>query len=226
MLSVARSRLAIPAQACFLAVNGLGLFTSIVYNAKTPDLYPNNAHHKIGWIATWIAVAWFVMAFPVIYRRKENTPRHSMTAQNMEHYNRLQGDDGFSPRHMYRWSRDSGHETDNSATLCSGSRTPSSESVPQHKLEPQSPMDEENGQDYHDHEEQEAAESSGFLRTSTRVERLLSSKLSRFNLSGRAFVALKVTYVFIERSILVLAFVAFCSGGVTWGNLFVSRIPL
>ncbi|RAL61993.1 hypothetical protein DID88_002482 [Monilinia fructigena] len=46
MLSISRSRLSLPTQFVFLALNGGGLFCSVIYNAATPDLYPNNAHHK------------------------------------------------------------------------------------------------------------------------------------------------------------------------------------
>lgn len=226
MLSVARSRLTIPAQASFLAINGLGVITSIVYNAKTPDLYPNNAHHRIGWVATCIAVAWFVMALPMIYRKRES--RLAMTAQNMANYNRLQSGGGFTPGHRHRWSRDSGHGTDHSATLCSGSRNHSSDSLPSHKLEPQSPLpqspiDEEHatflGQD-------EPTEESGFLQntTTSRVDRLLISKLSRFNPSGHASTALKVLYIILERAIVLLAFTALVTGGITWGNFFRDRL--
>lgn len=54
MLSLARSRFTVPAQFIFLSSNALGLLLGVIYNAQTPDLYPNNAHHKIGWIATWV----------------------------------------------------------------------------------------------------------------------------------------------------------------------------
>lgn len=52
MLSLARSRYRLTAQLVFLAVNGGGVLLGTVYNANTPDLYPNNAHHKLGWIVT------------------------------------------------------------------------------------------------------------------------------------------------------------------------------
>lgn len=29
----------------------------MIYNARTPDLYPHNAHHKLGWILTWMVCA-------------------------------------------------------------------------------------------------------------------------------------------------------------------------
>jgi len=62
MLSIARSRLAVPTQLLFLALNGCGIFFGIFYNVDTPDLYANNAHHKIGWIATWVMTAQVAMS--------------------------------------------------------------------------------------------------------------------------------------------------------------------
>ncbi|KAF5018954.1 hypothetical protein F66182_9043 [Fusarium sp. NRRL 66182] len=61
MLSIANSRFNILAQFVFLASNTMGLLLGVVYNAKTPDLYPNNAHHKVGWLATWVVCAQFIV---------------------------------------------------------------------------------------------------------------------------------------------------------------------
>lgn len=41
-------------QLVFGLLNAISILFAIVYNAKTPDLYPNNAHHKIGWIITCV----------------------------------------------------------------------------------------------------------------------------------------------------------------------------
>ncbi|PNH27736.1 hypothetical protein VD0002_g10084 [Verticillium dahliae] len=57
MLSLARSRYTLASQSVFLAFNALGVLVGAIYNAATPDLYPNNAHHKAGWVFTWIALA-------------------------------------------------------------------------------------------------------------------------------------------------------------------------
>ncbi|KAG7106629.1 putative membrane protein C3B8.06 like [Verticillium longisporum] len=57
MLSLARSRYTLASQSVFLAINALGVLVGTIYNAATPDLYPNNAHHKAGWAFTWVALA-------------------------------------------------------------------------------------------------------------------------------------------------------------------------
>lgn len=61
MFSLARSRLTLVLQFVFLAVNAFGVLLGTIYNASTPDLYPNNAHHKIGWVATWVVCAQVVV---------------------------------------------------------------------------------------------------------------------------------------------------------------------
>lgn len=224
MFSIARSRLTIPAQISFLAVNTIGVFMSIIYNAKTPDLYPNNAHHKIGWVATWVAAAWFVMAFPMICYRRKHDASHPMTSQNMAQYERLQHEE-FAPRHKHRFSRDSGHGSDHSATLCSGSRSQSQDSFAHHKLEPQSPLDEECGTPFADHEG--FNESSGLFEQQapqSRVARLFALKCGSISLAGFGFRTLKFFYVAIERTILLLAFIALLTGGVTFSNLFRDRL--
>jgi hypothetical protein len=54
MFSLVSSRYTMALQFVFLATNAVGLLFGTVYNAQTPDLYPGNAHHSIGWIITWV----------------------------------------------------------------------------------------------------------------------------------------------------------------------------
>ncbi|KAG8666939.1 hypothetical protein FPOAC1_011761 [Fusarium poae] len=61
MFSLARSRFTLHVQFVFLALNTLGVFLGVVYNTQTPDLYPGNAHHKIGWAVTWVVYAQVLM---------------------------------------------------------------------------------------------------------------------------------------------------------------------
>src|ERR1700744_1641964 len=75
MFSIARSRYALPVQFLFLAVNGLGLLFGIVYNINTPDLYVHNAHHRIGWIATWMGTALVITNLLFTYSRRSKQAR-------------------------------------------------------------------------------------------------------------------------------------------------------
>ncbi|KIL94460.1 hypothetical protein FAVG1_03024 [Fusarium avenaceum] len=62
MFSLANSRFTLPAQFVFLAFNILGVIFNASYNAQTPDLYPNNAHRKIGCIVTWVVCAQILLS--------------------------------------------------------------------------------------------------------------------------------------------------------------------
>jgi len=46
MLSIARSRLVLPVQLLFLAVNAFALMLGVVHARATPDLYANDSHCK------------------------------------------------------------------------------------------------------------------------------------------------------------------------------------
>ncbi|RMZ82261.1 hypothetical protein DV738_g1905, partial [Chaetothyriales sp. CBS 135597] len=119
IFSIARSRHALPVQLVFLALNGIGVIAGTVYNVGTPDLYEKNAHHSIGWVATWVATAQVVMSLLFLYtgRTKSGQAKVSETAsylpistENIASLN----ESPVSPYHDYRWSGESGHHTDRS----------------------------------------------------------------------------------------------------------------
>lgn len=62
ILSLARSGYRSLIQLAFLLSHGSGLLLKTIYNRSPPDLYPSNAHHKLGWALTWIAVAQLIMS--------------------------------------------------------------------------------------------------------------------------------------------------------------------
>lgn len=219
MFSIARSRFTLPVQFTFLIINAFALLLGIVYNHKTPELYENNAHSKIGWIITWIASAWVFMCLVQVYVGR--TKMHSlddeasqpMTAANMAQYQRVQ--DAQLPEPS-RWSNDSGQGTErNSASLYSHSRSPSVESAEQQFSGPTRRYT-------HDDEDSfdEDAEKRGFLRN-TSVDRFFSRYVARFAV-GRPMKYLRFFYVLIERTILVQGFVALTTGTVVYGGIGVS----
>ncbi|KAK9249927.1 hypothetical protein V1507DRAFT_507172 [Lipomyces tetrasporus] len=57
MLSLAQSRYTLLIRVIFIATNTFGLLLGIRYNTKTPDLYPNNSHYKLGWVVTLVVLA-------------------------------------------------------------------------------------------------------------------------------------------------------------------------
>ncbi|KAL6239115.1 hypothetical protein BDW75DRAFT_199673 [Aspergillus navahoensis] len=213
MLSVARSRLALLSQFIFLVVNAVGLFVGIVYNSQTPDLYENNAHHKIGWVATWVIAAQIVMALIFAY-----AGRGEKAGNAYEHVQFLpvSTDDMVeSPttfpagiRHEYRWSRDSGQGTErNTASLHSRA----SSSCP-------SPSDEYDSFEKPEVEiPDQSSEPRGFMHTGV-LDRFLANRIPSL-VSARVLRILNFMYNVIDRVILPLGSIALVSGGVTYGGI-------
>jgi hypothetical protein len=218
MLSIARSRVALPAQFVFLLVNALALLLGIVYNHQTPELYENNAHGKTGWIITWIASAWVFMALVEVYAARSNPEgqtRPQLNATNMARYQRVQ-DDSFPE--TSRWSNDSGQGTERNSASLFGSRSPSVESEEQEQFLGQVPIRDQE----EEYEHEELAEKSGLLG-GTIADRFLSRHIGRF--AGRFPAKLvRVLYVIIERTILVQGFVAIMSGTAVYGGIAVCTL--
>ncbi|KAF2838507.1 integral membrane protein [Patellaria atrata CBS 101060] len=212
MFSIARSRYTLLTQSLFLLVNGLGLLTACIYNTTTPDLYPNNSHHKLGWALTWILSSWVIMGIVNRYTssKKVNVTAVAegllVSAGAVAEYHRLPHTQEYDES---RWSRDSGQGTErNSASFCSQSRSPSVESENQQFQDPVHQYDEEDDQ---------TDEKDGFLKDS-RVDRFMKRNVSRIAF-GRSLGVLRFFYVAIERLILVLGFVALATGIVTYSGI-------
>jgi len=208
MLSISRSRYSLPAQFLFLAVNGVGVFLVTIYNASTPDLYPNNAHHKLGWVLTWVMVAQVVMGIVSAYGiRKGGDDRGAfvpVSAANMQQHQRMH--DLQAQADMYRFSNDSGQGTEpNTESLRSQSiSSNTSDDIPLPEL-----------RDHEDEEEEKAG-----LMHGSRVDRFLSKKIPGL-LSFKVLRVFGFFYIVIDRVILLLGFVALTSGIVTYGGFFV-----
>ncbi|KAL2799629.1 hypothetical protein BJX66DRAFT_293336 [Aspergillus keveii] len=214
MLSIARSRLALLSQFVFLVVNAVGLFVGIVYNSQTPDLYENNAHHKIGWVGTWVIAAQIIMALIFAYAGRGETESEYERAQFLPVSTDEMAETPTYPagiRHEYRWSRDSGQGTErNSASLHSRPSSPSCASP-----------DEYDGFEKPEEEALEPAQSQGFLHSAA-LDRFLASRVPSL-VSGRALRYLNFMYNVIDRLILQFGFIAIVTGAVTYGGIFRER---
>lgn len=217
MLSIARSRLAVPAQFVFLIVNAFALLLGLAYNHRTPELYENNAHSKTGWIITWIASAWVFMALVQVYTARgrphalEDHSSQPLNTVNMARYQRVQQEEP-------RWSNDSGQGTEpNSASLYDHSASPSVESEDELFNMPRR----RRTQDELDDVDLDA-EKSGLLKTNA-VDRFFTHKVARW-VEGKPLRCLRLLYVVIDRTILVQGFVAIMSGTVVYGGIGVSRL--
>ena len=216
VLSVARSRLALPAQISFLGLHSVGLLFGTVYNSKTPDLYEMNAHNKIGWIVTWIVVAQCIIGFfnlavslqkPQDVAAEERTAFLPISTQALAQHHQAT----YSPDE-YRYSRDSGHYTASEA-----SRSQSVSSMQEHEneehqkfIEYQNPYA---GIDTEYMEKQSFLGNTKAQRVANRIVAMMSRRTAR---------ALNVTYNAIDCVSLLLGFAAIVSGAVVYGGVFVS----
>jgi Domain of unknown function (DUF2427) len=226
MLSIARSRFAVPSQLLFLALNGCGTFFGIFYNVSTPDLYENNAHHKIGWIATWVMTAQVLMTLLFAYSgrsRKDHTAAPEERAsflpisiENMAQHQQMHNQQGYKD---IRWSRDSGQGTEcASSSLHSRDLSPADAAQARERDQQYQKPEQED-----DHEDQEQEpERRGFLRN-TFAHKFLKRR-PPILFSQRALRILELVYDGIDRTILVLGFISLVTGGVTYAGIFV-RTP-
>lgn len=215
MFSVARSRLALPTQFLFLVLNALGLLVGIIYNSQTPDLYVNNSHHKIGWIATWVMIAQTVMGVIFAYSGRGRNDRGS-PHERAAFLPSAMDENGHSyptgPMHEYQWSGDSGQGTERSSSSIHSPMSPSSG----HRI-----PDPEDFERYGKPEGELADEATEGSRRNSILNRVFFRRLSGL-VSGRGLSIMGGVYGAIDRLILFLGFFAIVSGAVVYGGIFVS----
>ena len=225
MLSLARSRYTLAFQFVFVAMNAVGVLVGGIYNANTPDLYPNNAHHKLGWIVTWMVLVQVLIGllsrFADALRNKSSGPHRyteqqsfiPVSTQALAEHGRL-GESRY-PK-FSRLSNDSGQGTEpNTDSLRSHSppTSPSSVSIPLHDTAKEYDQDEDDDLEAHI----PSPRSHGRAQA---LARKLASKLS-----SRAWKALMLVYGFVDRTILILAFITLSTGVISFGRFFVRSLP-
>jgi hypothetical protein len=232
MLSISRSRYTLPVQFIFLILNGLGVIFSTTYNVSTPDLYENNAHHKIGWIATWVMTAHIVVSLLFLYSGR--TQKKDKTSAEGPAYLRVStanlDEHTMNSYHDYRWSGDSGTHTARSSTLCSRDISPND---PERSSKPDTDLN-----DSHDEADDEDEEGlpmpmplpTPALRGASRfrvswIDHFLSEKIPGL-FSARFLKGIELVYEIVDRTSLILGFVAITTGGVTYAGIFVSRLKI
>jgi hypothetical protein len=208
MFSIARSRYALLLQFCFFAMNGVGIAVGTIYNASTPDLYENNVHHKMGWIYTLIVAAWILLG--IINTYVTGCDREFSDDSSNEYAPVVQN--SHKSFIFRRWSDDSGHGTDRQSSICST----------------HSPVSDQSCSSFHDDDEQYSSmsrnsddenrnENPRFLR-GIRLDKYLSEKTN--HVACKTFLAVRIIYTIFERTLIFMAFTAFCTGFVTWGGIF------
>ncbi|CZR57527.1 related to YTP1 [Phialocephala subalpina] len=201
MISIARSRYTLPVQFLFLITNGIGVFLITIYNASTPDLYPNNAHHKLGWILTWIISAQVVLGIISAYTNRNDD--HGFMPISTEAMAEHQRRHDLRRAETYRFSNDSGQGTEpNTESLRSQSISSTHSDLP----------------DTHKHEDEEEEEEKGLMHGS-KVDKFLKSRIPGL-LSSRVLKAFRFAYNAVDRLILILGFVGFTTGIISYGGFF------
>ncbi|KAL9003487.1 MAG: hypothetical protein Q9188_003644 [Gyalolechia gomerana] len=213
MLSVARSRLTPAIQLGFLSLNSLGLLFGLIYNHKTPDLYEENLHHKLGWAVTFILFSQFVVGLlKFCTHGKANTEADNnervsfmpISTDEMDGYQQMHPDSVAS---MHRYSHDSGHGTEYD------SRTSNS------LTEAREEKDEDTQHYGHQMRDDcldrgEGPRSLGFAtadRALSWVYQLVPSQLMKM---------IDVFYDAVDVCILVIGFVLILSGFITYAGIF------
>ncbi|KAK6536299.1 hypothetical protein TWF281_000540 [Arthrobotrys megalospora] len=196
MFAVAKSNLHIPVQFIFLAVNGFAIFLSIIYNAQTPDLYPANAHHRMGWVAVAILTVQTVVGVIFSVAKSSDAPKKeeasSLMAAAAARYQRMESHD-----RQGSWNSDSAHGgSDHSPS----SRSPSLEEEPL----------------YNDHEEQELKS----VEEETRFEKLTKKYVPRFTVAQRWITVANVVYQISQRLLLIWSFMLITTGASTYTGVF------
>ncbi|KAF3059999.1 putative membrane protein C3B8.06 [Daldinia childiae] len=218
-VSIARSRYTLPVQFLFLVTNALGVVLGITYNANTPDLYPNNAHHKLGWLVTWVVSAQVFISLVgrvagVIggkgaegVGKEEEQAFIPVSTEAMAEHQRI-NDALYS--HPYRHSNDSGQGTE-----------PNTESLRSNSLSTvvgrESPIEMSDRRIHYDDLEDvhfKPAEMLGSKKSNSFITRFTGK------ISTRAWKVLMFAYNFVDRTILILGYIALCTGIITFGRFF------
>ena len=224
MFSIARSGLALPAEFVFLVVNAFGLLLGIVYNSQTPDLYENNVHHKIGWMATWVMGAQVLMSLLFAYSGRDKECQGSSyeraaflpLSSDTMHGSQSYPNDAV---HEYRWSGDSGQGTEPSSSPLH-SRHPSPERGRRMSQQLES-------EDFGEKLEPQIGRGRP-RRNRFFLDVILESFFSKYipGLVLKWLVrGMRVAYIVVERLILILGFIALLTGGVVYSGIFVC-VPL
>lgn len=200
----------LPSQFVFLGTNALGLVLGTIYNASTPDLFPNNAHHRIGWIITWVISAQVVVS---LLRRVGGAFKgaDSELAEERRSFIPLPTDVPEA-RGYYgdRLSNDSGQ---GSEPTTESLRSNSISTLGDHEHQPMSTFNKElDEEDDFDGPIMPMPEAKPQSKTTLMAIKVLSSRVWKYIDFG---------YKVVDRIILPFGFIAYTSGIATYGRLFV-----
>lgn len=226
MLSIARSRYTLAAQFLFLLTNAIGVLVGIVYNANTPDLYPNNAHHKLGWLVTWVVGAQVLVGLVGrVAGMMSNTSRQGrgkeeeqsfipVSTEAMAEHHRMHQDMFSSP---YRGSNDSGQGTErNTESL----RSASLSTMVGHEL----PIERSDRRTHYEEDEDDLPFKPAEMTPSSVPPSFVAKIASK--ISDKAWKVIMFGYGLVDRTILILGYITLCTGLITYARFFVSQLTV
>ncbi|KAM0550652.1 hypothetical protein ACHAPJ_008911 [Fusarium lateritium] len=215
MFSLANSRFTLPTQFVFLAVNALGLLLGVIYNAQTPDLYPNNAHHKIGWIVTWVVCAQvLVSAVGCIagaikgHGKESSNERHAFLPVPTREVGFPSRNGYYHSDNPYRLSDDSGQGTEPNTPSLESDSVSTLNGMDESPLEHARKEYEDDDGDLEELSLDSPAPKGAFARQASKIA------------ASRVWKYLNIGRQVIDRIILPFGFIALLTGAVTFGRFF------
>ena len=220
MLSVARSRLALVVQLSFLGLHSIALLLGTIYTYNTPQLYENNSHNKVGWVVTWVVVVQCIMGIVKLVanlgkgRDRASDEQTSFLQMSTEALEQQQQGQSTAVPDPYRYSEDSGHYTasqsSRSHSVSSTATYTQEEQQHLHKYE----AEPEDDLEHHNSDKQGLLGNRHVERVATKVSAALSQRTMR---------VIDTVHNLIDRTILLMGFVAFITGAAVYGGVFVSQ---
>lgn len=212
MLSLARSRFLLLSQLIFTVTNASGVILASIYNSRTPDLYPNNAHHKVGWIATLVTAGQVLFSLLVRCARRTRTQNH----------------DSFIESRALLTSplSTSTHHGSSIVNIGNGSERVSNADYQRTSSSSSTVLGEEDDytdsslKNLHDFEEDFGHESPGLSHRSSIRRKSLMSKIIVY-LPRQIISYNNILYRVIDRIILPFGFIVIMTGIATLGRFFV-----
>lgn len=213
-MSLAKSRHVLPSQFVFLAANALGLILGTIYNAQTPDLYPNNAHHRIGWIVTWVVSAQVIVSLlRHIGGAFKDATADSQLVEERRSFIPLPGNTNYYGD--YRLSNDSGQGSE-----------PTTESLRSNSISTLEDHDRREADFDKELEEDEDLDGPTMpIPMPMPAQQSKTTLMAVKVLSSRVWKYIDFGYKTVDRIILPFGFIAYITGIATLGRLFV-RISL
>ncbi|KAH7029345.1 uncharacterized protein B0I36DRAFT_244651 [Microdochium trichocladiopsis] len=224
MFSIARSRYTVPTQFFFLATNAAGLVLGLFYNANTPDLYPNNAHHKLGWLVFWVACAQVLISMVGRASGALGKGLSKLRSHYKSHEEQafIPVSTGAIAAHAQLYAHPYQHNNAGANTADS-SRSNSVSTMVGQESPTRASFDQSRTFDHHGHDNDGYDDDLEFkpseLRNSATSDKSLLVRAAGL-MSRRVWSVLSLVYNFIDRTILILGSITIATGIITYARFF------